>query len=132
MTDHPAIDHEAFKQFERAGYSRVAEGYDQATAPVTSQVNEAILDAVGTAPGTRLLDVACGPGWLSAAGVQRGPLSRAWTLRGRWWAWPSRAVLRPSSVPGMPNTCPSRPASSRRLSVAWVSSISPTRSRPSR
>lgn len=74
MTNHPAIDHEAFKQFERAGYSRVAEGYDHATAPVTSQVNDAILDAVGTAHGTRLLDVACGPGWLSAAAVQRGAI----------------------------------------------------------
>ena len=48
MTDQPAIDHEAFKQFERDGYSRVAEGYDQATAQVLSQVNDAILDAVGT------------------------------------------------------------------------------------
>jgi SAM-dependent methyltransferase len=72
MADHPAIDPEAFKQFERAGYSRVAAGDEQATAPVTSQVNDAILDAVGTAPGTRLLAVACGPGWLSAAAIQRG------------------------------------------------------------
>jgi SAM-dependent methyltransferase len=72
MTDQPPIDHEAFKQFERAGYSRVAEGYDQATAQVTSQVNDAVLDAVETGRGTRLLDVACGPGWLSAAAAKRG------------------------------------------------------------
>ena len=72
MTDHPAIDREAFKQFERAGYSRVAAGYDKAAAPVTSQINDAILDAVGTARGTHLLDVACGPGLLSAAAARRG------------------------------------------------------------
>jgi SAM-dependent methyltransferase len=72
MTEQPPIDHEAFKQFERAGYSRVAEGYDQATAQVTSQVNDTLLDAVETGRGTRLLDVACGPGWLSAAAAQRG------------------------------------------------------------
>jgi len=32
MTEQPPINHEAFKQFGRAGYSRVAEGYDQAAA----------------------------------------------------------------------------------------------------
>jgi SAM-dependent methyltransferase len=74
MTDQPPVDHEAFKQFERDGYSRVAEGYDKATAPVTSLVNDAILDAVGTGRGTRLLDVACGPGWLSAAALQLGAM----------------------------------------------------------
>jgi SAM-dependent methyltransferase len=74
MTDHPPIDDAAFKQFEREGYSRVAEGYDQATAKVTAQVNEAILDAVGTTRGTRVLDVACGPGWLSASAAQRGAI----------------------------------------------------------
>jgi SAM-dependent methyltransferase len=50
----------------------VAEGYDQATAQVTAQVNDTVLDAVETERGTRLLDVACGPGWLSAAAAKRG------------------------------------------------------------
>ena len=77
MTPEPAIDIEAFKKFEREGYSRVAQGYDQATASVTSQVNDAILDAVEAGPGTALLDVACGPGWLSAAAVKRGAIVTA-------------------------------------------------------
>ena len=72
MADHPPIDHTAFKRFEREGYSRVAARYDRAAAPATSQVNDAILDGVGATRGTRLLDVACGPGWLSAAAVARG------------------------------------------------------------
>ena len=66
------VDHVAFKRFEREGYSRVAPGYEQAAAPATSQVNDALLDGVGATRGTRLLDVACGPGWLSAAAVARG------------------------------------------------------------
>jgi ubiquinone/menaquinone biosynthesis C-methylase UbiE len=74
MADQPTIDHHAFKQFERAGYSRVAEGYDQATAQVTSQVNDTVLDAVETRRGTRLLDIACGPGWLSATAAKRGAI----------------------------------------------------------
>jgi SAM-dependent methyltransferase len=32
------------------------------------------LEAVGTTRGTRVLDVACGPGWLSAAAAQRGAI----------------------------------------------------------
>lgn len=71
MTGHPPIDSSAFKQFERDGFDRVAEGYDRAIAKVTSQINEAILDAVGVGRGTRLLDVACGTGWLCAAAVDR-------------------------------------------------------------
>jgi ubiquinone/menaquinone biosynthesis C-methylase UbiE len=71
MTEQPPIDHEAFKQFECTGYSRVAEGYDQATAQVTAQVNGTVLDAAETRRRTHLLDVACGPGWLSAAAAKR-------------------------------------------------------------
>src|SRR5262245_3325649 len=77
MTPEPTIDVEAFKNFERAGYSGVAQGYDRATAAVTSQVNQAVLDAVAAGPGTSLLDVACGPGWLSAAAVRRGAVVSA-------------------------------------------------------
>jgi SAM-dependent methyltransferase len=75
MTEQRIIDHEAFKRFERTGYSRVAESYDKGTARVTSQVNDLVLDAVETGPGTQLLDVACGPGRLSAAAVKRGAIA---------------------------------------------------------
>lgn len=77
MTPEPMIDVEAFKKFEREGYSSVAQGYDEVTASVTSQVNDAILEAVRTGPGTSLLDVACGPGRLSAVAVKRGAMVSA-------------------------------------------------------
>ncbi|KAF3889355.1 MULTISPECIES: class I SAM-dependent methyltransferase [Nostocales] len=64
-------NYEAFKEFERDGFNRVAFEYDRSTAQVTSQVNEVILDAVGIGYGWRLLDVACGTGRLSAAAVRR-------------------------------------------------------------
>jgi hypothetical protein len=60
MTPEPIIEVEAFKKFEREGYSCVAQGYDRATAAVTSQVNQAVLDAVAAGPGVSLLDIACG------------------------------------------------------------------------
>ena len=71
MTDDSTITHETFKQFERDKFSLVAQEYDRAIAVVTSQVDEAILDAVGAKSGIRLLDVACGTGWLSAAALKR-------------------------------------------------------------
>ncbi|MEH2249009.1 class I SAM-dependent methyltransferase [Nostoc sp.] len=71
MTGQPPIAHEAFKQFERDKFSLVAQGYDQAIAQVTSQVDQAILDAVEAGYGKQLLDVACGTGWLSAAAMSR-------------------------------------------------------------
>ena len=60
MTDDSTITHEAFKQFERDKFSLVAQEYDRALAfaerlveklsggiaVVTSQVDEAILDAL--------------------------------------------------------------------------------------
>jgi SAM-dependent methyltransferase len=74
MTQSPGFDQEAFRQFERSGYSRVAGPYDSATARVTAQIHDPMLDAVGAARGTRLLDVACGPGRMSAAAAERGCL----------------------------------------------------------
>jgi SAM-dependent methyltransferase len=74
------MDAEAFKTFEREGFSRVAQQYDQGAARVTSQINEAILDAVGAISGVALLDVACGPGWLVADAVARGAVVTALDL----------------------------------------------------
>lgn len=66
------FDEPAFKTFERDGYSRVAESYANKTAKVTAQVNIAVLNAVGTTAGMDFLDVACGPGFLTAEALGRG------------------------------------------------------------
>jgi len=66
------FDESAFKRFEREGYSRVAEAYANKTAKVSGQANEAILNAVDAKAGTHLLDVACGPGLLTALASERG------------------------------------------------------------
>jgi ubiquinone/menaquinone biosynthesis C-methylase UbiE len=67
-----AIDNDAFKKFESTSYSEVAKGYADKTAHVSAQSNDAILDASRITSGSVVLDVACGPGLLSAAAVQRG------------------------------------------------------------
>lgn len=72
MSGGTEIDTEAFKRFERDGYSSVAEGYANKTAQVSLQANDAILNAVAARPGTRLLDIACGPGFLATSAIKRG------------------------------------------------------------
>ncbi len=66
------FDEPAFKTFEREGYSRVAEGYANKTANVTAQANTVVLNAVNAAAEMDLLDVACGPGLLTAEAIALG------------------------------------------------------------
>jgi SAM-dependent methyltransferase len=61
-----------FGQQELAGWSAKADTYGDYAGKITAQIAEALLDAAGVRAGTLLLDVACGPGYLSGAAVQRG------------------------------------------------------------
>ena len=60
---------DAFTQFEYAGWERVAGKYESAWSGLTRLYIPALLEAVEIAPGSHLLDVACGPGY--AAGAAR-------------------------------------------------------------
>jgi SAM-dependent methyltransferase len=66
------FDPDPFHQFERSGWEVAAAHYADAFGVVTIQTAEALLDEVGTSAGTRLLDVACGPGFVAAAAARRG------------------------------------------------------------
>ncbi len=65
---------EAFHQFEQAGWQRAAEHYPDAFGSLTMQAIAPALDAVRAAPGTKLLDVATGPGYAAAAAAARGAI----------------------------------------------------------
>ena len=62
----------AFRSFEHAGWQKVSKQYHESFASLTSQAIGPLLDAVTTGKGTRLLDVATGPGYVAAAASQRG------------------------------------------------------------
>ena len=62
----------AFHDFELTGWEKAAAEYDRRFGELTSQSIGPLLDAAGAAPGTRLLDVACGPGHVAAAAARRG------------------------------------------------------------
>jgi SAM-dependent methyltransferase len=70
MSDY---DPGAFDAFERAGWTtKEAAVYDGLAGRVTSRLAGPLLDAVGAGPGTRLLDVATGPGYVAASALERG------------------------------------------------------------
>ena len=62
----------AFRSFEHAGWQNVCRQYHESFANLTSQAIEPLLAAVRAGKGTRLLDVATGPGYVAAAASQRG------------------------------------------------------------
>ena len=63
---------DAFKSFETGAWHDRASTYDLVIGAVTARVGAELLDAVGAGPGTRLLDVGCGPGTITAAAAARG------------------------------------------------------------
>jgi len=65
-------DRVGFKAFEAEGWTRKAATYERLTGRVTARFVEPLLDAAAVRSGTRLLDVACGPGRCAAAAAARG------------------------------------------------------------
>jgi SAM-dependent methyltransferase len=70
MSDYDA---DAFDVYEAAGWAgKGAASYDALAGRVTSRLSDPLLEAVGVTEGTRLLDVATGPGYVAARAVERG------------------------------------------------------------
>src|SRR5712692_2796284 len=67
-------DPTAFRDFEQAGWQRAAEHYGEAFGALTTQTADALLDAVHATNGTRLLDVATGPGFIAGAAAARAAI----------------------------------------------------------
>ena len=56
-----------FTRFEHVGWERVADKYDSVWSSLTSQFIPHLISAAEVSPGMSVLDVACGPGYVSAA-----------------------------------------------------------------
>jgi 2-polyprenyl-3-methyl-5-hydroxy-6-metoxy-1,4-benzoquinol methylase len=54
------------------GWHRQAPNYDDRAGRMTREAVVPLLDAVGARSGLRLLDVCCGPGYLTAEATARG------------------------------------------------------------
>jgi SAM-dependent methyltransferase len=68
-------DVNAFKAFEAERWGAKAESYDRVTGQVTRRLVDPLLEAAAVAAGTRMLDVATGPGHLAAAAAERGAVA---------------------------------------------------------
>ena len=67
-----AIDPDAFNAFEAGGWEEKAAGYDRFFGRITGRLVEPLLDAASVGPGTQMLDLASGPGYVAARGAERG------------------------------------------------------------
>jgi SAM-dependent methyltransferase len=67
----------SFKELETAGWSEAgrADAYDRVVGRVTARAIEPLLDAARAGTGTRLLDVAAGPGHVAGAAAARGAVA---------------------------------------------------------
>ena len=67
-----SIDPEEFNAFEAAGWEEKAAGYDHFFGGITGRLVGPLLDAAAVGAGTRMLDLASGPGYVAAEGADRG------------------------------------------------------------
>jgi SAM-dependent methyltransferase len=63
-----------FTRFEHVGWERVADKYDSVWSSLTRQFIPHLISAAKVSPGMWVLDVACGPGYVSAAVKRLGAL----------------------------------------------------------
>src|ERR1700737_4874690 len=72
MTNPQPVDLKAFRAWEHAAWQTAVVAYHHFFEDLSLQAIDPLLDAVGIKNGTRLLDVATGPGYAAAAAAQRG------------------------------------------------------------
>lgn len=68
-------DRDAFSQFEYDGWQRVADKYESAWSGLTRSFIPQLLESTHVISGSRLLDVACGPGYVAEAATSLGAVS---------------------------------------------------------
>ena len=66
------IDPHSFREFEHSGWQGIPQQYHQAFGELTTQSIEPLLDAAGVQNGTKVIDIATGPGYVAAAAARRG------------------------------------------------------------
>ena len=72
MNGHGAgVDLDAFDEFEASSWEERVDGYADFFGAVTGRLVGPLLDAAGVGAGTRVLDVASGPGYVAAEAARR-------------------------------------------------------------
>lgn len=68
------LEPEKFRNFEHAGWESIPDEYHQAFGDLTTQAIGPLLDAARVKSGIKVLDIASGPGYVSAAAAKRGAI----------------------------------------------------------
>ena len=71
-SDELSTDLDAFDQFEASAWEERVEGYAGFFGAITGRLIEPLLNLARVGPGTRVLDVATGPGYVAAEAARRG------------------------------------------------------------
>jgi SAM-dependent methyltransferase len=71
-SDELSIDLDAFDEFEAGAWEERVDGYAGFFGAVTGRLVDPLLDLARVGQGTRVLDVASGPGYVAAAAAGRG------------------------------------------------------------
>jgi SAM-dependent methyltransferase len=71
-SDELSMDLDAFDRFEARAWEERVEGYAEFWGDVTGRLVEPLLDLAGVSHGTRVLDVATGPGYVAGEAARRG------------------------------------------------------------
>src|SRR5262245_48512975 len=66
------IDPAAFHDFEHAGWQKASTFYSDTFGTLTALTIDRLLESAGVKSGTRVLDVASGPGYAAATAAARG------------------------------------------------------------
>ncbi len=75
MSNKVVTDTQTFKQQELSGWDSKAKHYDDHAGAITRKAVELLLSAADVKTGTRLLDVACGPGYGAGYAAKQGAIS---------------------------------------------------------
>ena len=75
MAVFDVMDPVKFRSFEHAGWQNIPAQYHDAFGTLTTQAIGPLLDAVGVKSGVKLLDIACGPGYVAAEAAKRGAIA---------------------------------------------------------
>jgi SAM-dependent methyltransferase len=109
----PAED--KFARFEHAGWQRVADKYDSAWSPLTRQFIPHLISAAQVSSGMSVLDVACGPGYVSAAVKEFGGIPTGIDFSEKMTAIAKRMFPAISFIQGDAQNLPFRDASFDRV-----------------
>ena len=123
-----------FRDFEQTGWGNdsVALMYHRHLGDVTTGCIPKLLDAVALQAGDRVLDVACGAGYVAAAARDRGADAVGVDFPRRKFDWRSKPIRTSDLSRATPRPCLARTESSTRSSMPSVCRTFPIQTRPRR